>query len=188
MIRTWSWACRPRDRCPRSATYTPGYPAAEEGPSLPEDLPRRPPVVPDGNNHWAHPSAGNQIIPCHAVISRARARARARKREREGGNFPPSFSLFLERRAIDRSMILSVFLGGIAKEILHSRDLTADLYRLWLRWIFIFIREHFLIIFSLQLRINDWKKERKLIIGPIELLNSNYFNNRITLQTRNKSN
>lgn len=66
MRSTWSWACRPRDRCPRSATYTPGYPAVAEGPSLLEDLPRRPPVVPDGNNHRARPSAGNQMS-CHAV-------------------------------------------------------------------------------------------------------------------------
>lgn len=64
MRSTWSWACRPRDRCPRSAIYTPGYPAVEEGPSLPMGLPRRPPVVPDGNR--AHPSARNQMS-CHAV-------------------------------------------------------------------------------------------------------------------------
>lgn len=61
---TWSWACRPRDRCPRLAIYTPGYPAVEEGPSLLGGLPRRPPVVPDGNR--AHPSVRNQMS-CHAV-------------------------------------------------------------------------------------------------------------------------
>lgn len=66
MRSTWSWACRPRDRCPRLAIYTPGYPAVEEGPWLLGDLPRRPPVVPDGNNHRAHPSVRNQMS-CHAV-------------------------------------------------------------------------------------------------------------------------
>lgn len=84
MRSTWSWACRTRDRCPRSVTYTPGYPAAEVGPSLPEDLPRRPPVVPDGNNHRAHSSAGNQIrcpfrffaIFLFVTLYHARARAR----------------------------------------------------------------------------------------------------------------
>lgn len=64
MRSTWSWACRPRDRCPRLAIYTPGYPAVEEGPSLLGDLLRRPPVVPDG--HRAHPSVRNQMS-CHAV-------------------------------------------------------------------------------------------------------------------------
>ena len=66
---TWSWACRPRDRCPRWAIYIPGYPVAEEVLLLLEDLPRRPPVVPDGNNHRVHPSARNhQIQSCHSLI------------------------------------------------------------------------------------------------------------------------
>lgn len=60
---TWSWACRPRDRCPRWVIYIPGYLLAGEVLSLLEDLPRRPPVVPDGNNHLAHPSARNHQIP-----------------------------------------------------------------------------------------------------------------------------
>lgn len=68
---TWSWACRPRDRCPRWAIYIPGYPVAEEVLLLLEDLPRRPPVVPDGNNHRVHPSARNhQIQSCHSLICR----------------------------------------------------------------------------------------------------------------------
>lgn len=95
MRSTWSWACRPRDRCPRSATYTPGYPAVEEGPSLLGGLPRRPPVVPDGNNHRAHPSAGNQMS-CHAVRP---FRYRRKKSAR--------LLSFLERGAIGRSMISS---------------------------------------------------------------------------------
>lgn len=97
MRSTWSWACRPRDRCPRSAIYTPGYPAVEEGPSLPMGLPRRPPVVPDGNR--AHPSARNQMS-CHAVRPFP---YRVKKEIRVLSFF---LSLF-ERGATDRSMILS---------------------------------------------------------------------------------
>lgn len=97
MRSTWSWACRPRDRCPRSATYTPGYPAVEEGPSLLGGLPRRPPVVPDGNNHRAHPSAGNQMS-YHAVRP-------FRYRRKKGCLL--AYFLSSERGAIGRSMISS---------------------------------------------------------------------------------
>lgn len=114
MRSTWSWACRPRDRCPRSATYTPGYPAVEEGPSLLGDLPRRPPVVPDGNNHRAHPSAGNQmscVMPCALSVT-------ARKKESAF-----SFS-FLERGAIGRSMISSVCRRDDIRNIPAGRSLS----------------------------------------------------------------
>lgn len=63
IFSTWSWACRPPDRCPRSAIYIPGYPSAGEVLSLLEGLPRRPPVVPDGNNQRKHPSARNHQTP-----------------------------------------------------------------------------------------------------------------------------
>lgn len=95
MRSTWSWACRPRDRCPRSAIYTPGYPAVEEGPSLLEDLPRRPPVVPDGNR--THPSAGNQMS-YHAVRP---FRYRVKK------------NAFLSRTRSDRP--IDDFIGALAK-------------------------------------------------------------------------
>lgn len=100
MRSTWSWACRPRDRCPHSVTYTPGYPAVEEGPSLPGGLPRRPPVVPDGNNHRAHSSAGNQMS-CHATSCAYFLLLRARERL-----FIVVFLSLNEERSTDRSMIL----------------------------------------------------------------------------------
>lgn len=117
MRSTWSWACRPRDRCPRSATYTPGYPAAEVGLSLLGDLLRRPPVVPDGNNHRAHPSAGNQIrcpvMPCALSVftffflSFCIAQTVLSFFLRLFLRFSRSFLFFacLERSAIGRSMI-----------------------------------------------------------------------------------